>query len=68
MEPQTTVLLVEDNDALNEINRRALEVAGHRVLTALTLVQARAHLAAERPDVILLDIILPDGDGIDFCG
>lgn len=68
MDTQTTVLLVEDNHALNEINRRALELAGHRVLAALTLNQARAHLAAHSPDVILLDIVLPDGDGIDFCG
>lgn len=68
MDTPATVLLVEDNDALNEINRRTLEGAGHRVLAALTLAQARAHLAAGSPDVILLDIVLPDGDGIDFCG
>ncbi len=63
-----TVLLVEDNEQLNEINRRALTQEGYAVLTALTLGEARAHLAKTAPDVILLDVLLPDGNGIDFCG
>lgn len=61
------VLLVEDNVRLNEINRRALEKQGLTVLTALTLAEARRHLATHTPEVILLDVLLPDGDGIDFC-
>ncbi|MDR1643965.1 MAG: response regulator transcription factor [Clostridiales bacterium] len=63
-----TVLLIEDNEKLNVINRRALESAGYHVLTALTLAAAREHLAAHNADVILLDVLLPDGDGADFCG
>jgi DNA-binding response OmpR family regulator len=63
-----TVLLVEDNEKLNAINRRALEGEGHKVLTALTLSQAREHLVVNDPEVILLDVLLPDGNGIDFCG
>jgi DNA-binding response OmpR family regulator len=62
-----TVLLVEDNKKLNVINRRALEGEGHKVLTALTLAEAQEHFAVNDPDVILLDVLLPDGDGIDFC-
>jgi len=65
---QRTVLLVEDNEDLNEINRRTLEQEGYEVLTALTLAAARAHLSRTDPDVILLDVLLPDGNGIDFCG
>jgi DNA-binding response OmpR family regulator len=68
MTEQKTVLLVEDNAKLNESNRRALELKDYRVLTALTLREAREHLKACDPDVILLDVMLPDGDGIDFCG
>lgn len=63
-----TILLVEDNERLNEINRRALEADGCEVLTASTLAQARAHLKARRVELILLDVMLPDGDGIAFCG
>jgi DNA-binding response OmpR family regulator len=62
-----TVLLVEDNKKLNVINRRALEDEGYEVLTALTLADARERLADSDPDVILLDVLLPDGNGIDFC-
>jgi DNA-binding response OmpR family regulator len=42
-------------------------VEGYRVLTALTLEGARKHLEEESPDLILLDVMLPDGDGMDFC-
>ena len=62
-----TVLLVEDNKKLNEINRRALENKGYEVLTAFTLAQARERLVSCTPDVILLDVMLPDGNGFQFC-
>ena len=62
-----TILLVEDNAGLNETNRRALELHGYHVLTALTLDEARERLALCRPDLILLDVRLPDGSGFDFC-
>jgi DNA-binding response OmpR family regulator len=61
------ILLVEDNVQLNETNRRYLELAGYQVDTAFTLDEARKSLAAHDPDVILLDVMLPDGDGIEFC-
>jgi DNA-binding response OmpR family regulator len=61
------ILLVEDNAKLNEINRRALEKEGYAVLTALTLATAREHLSCNAPEIILLDVALPDGDGMDFC-
>ena len=61
------VLLVEDNEKLNEINRRALESEGYEVPTAATLTVAREHLSRRAPDVILLDVVLPDGSGMDLC-
>lgn len=62
-----TILLVEDNRHLNAINSRALRLAGYRVLTALSLKEARERLAEAEPDAIVLDILLPDGNGVDFC-
>ncbi len=62
-----TVLLVEDNRALNEANRRAFEGEGYEVMAALTLAAAREWLSRREPDCILLDVLLPDGNGIDFC-
>lgn len=62
-----TILLVEDNKHLNKINSRALKLSGYRVLTALNLAEAREHLSKTDPDAIVLDILLPDGNGVDFC-
>ena len=67
MDKDKCILLVEDNRHLNKINSRALLLAGYRVLTALTLKEAREHLAGTEPDAIILDILLPDGNGVDFC-
>ena len=62
------VLLVEDNRELNDNNSRALKMMGYDVHPALTLKAAREYLAGHDPDIILLDVMLPDGDGMDFCG
>jgi len=61
------VLLIEDNEKLNIANSRALALRGYEVLTASTLAKGGLQLAKREPDVILLDIELPDGDGISFC-
>jgi DNA-binding response OmpR family regulator len=62
-----TILLIEDNVDVNDVNRRALELDGHRVEIATTLAQARERIGSLAPDVILLDVVMPDGDGIEFC-
>jgi len=60
------VLLVEDNQKILDINRRMLEKDGFIVLTAKTLDEARARIKIVSPDVAVIDIMLPDGNGIDF--
>ena len=62
-----SVLLVEDNAKLNQANARALELRGYKVYTACNLKEACRHLSQTDPDVILLDVMLPDGSGFDFC-
>ena len=59
-------LLVEDNDELAEsvVNRLALD--GHAVDRAASLADAEACLATATYDLILLDVMLPDGDGRTF--
>ena len=61
------ILLVEDNADLNESNSRVLTRRGYEVQSALTLAEARLKLAEVEPDIILLDVELPDGNGMDFC-
>ena len=60
------VLLVEDNKKLLKANRLALEGVGYKVLSAETLAEAREILSEEKPDAAVLDIMLPDGDGLEF--
>jgi DNA-binding response OmpR family regulator len=61
------VLLVEDNKELNAINCRALRLRNYTVYTAETIAQAEEQLIMREPDIILLDVMLPDGDGLNFC-
>ncbi len=61
------ILLVEDNKKLSEINRRTLEQAGYILYLAFTIEEARNQFKNVDPDVILLDVVLPDGSGFDFC-
>jgi DNA-binding response OmpR family regulator len=60
------LLLVEDNEKIMNGNRRLFGFAGYETVAALTLAEARAAISATRPDAILLDIMLPDGSGLDF--
>ena len=64
---KATILLVEDNLHILKMNREILNMRGYRVLEAGTLKQGRTLFEAERPDLIILDIMLPDGDGLRFC-
>ena len=63
-----SILLVEDDEGLNRINKMQLQKVGHTVYTAKNLQEARERLKTHTPDVILLDVELPDGNGFDFCG
>jgi DNA-binding response OmpR family regulator len=58
--------LIEDNPAVQRNNRAILARRGYRVREASDLAQARASVATEAPDAIILDIMLPDGSGLDF--
>lgn len=60
------ILLIEDNEKIINGNRRFLERNGYSTAAALTLSDGRAAIAANRPDALILDIMLPDGSGLDF--
>jgi DNA-binding response OmpR family regulator len=62
-----TILLVEDNLHILKTNRAMLEKADYRVLCAKTAAETRALLHSEMPDLMVLDIMLPDGDGVALC-
>jgi len=60
------ILLVEDNEQIMRGNERMLTRRGYEVISALTLTEARSAIEAQMPDLFVLDIMLPDGSGLDF--
>ena len=61
------ILLVEDDAELLEYNRAYLERAGYQVTAVESAAAARAVLDRETPDLLVLDILLPDGSGLELC-
>jgi len=61
---QAHVLIVEDNALVTSATRILLEDADFRVSTASRIAEAYAICQTDRPDAILLDLRLPDGDGL----
>lgn len=62
-----TILLVEDNPHIMEINHEALMMEGYDVLEAKDGRACMEQLAAHDVDLIVLDIMLPDSDGLTLC-
>ena len=60
------ILLVEDEKLLRWALNEQLSRAGHTVQTAADLGEAKHHLSRHQPDLMLLDLSLPDGHGLDF--
>ena len=61
------LLVVDDDAELRDLLVRALERDGHVVRACGAMLAARRVLAEEKPDLVVLDYQLPDGDGIAFC-
>ncbi|RJT19070.1 two-component system response regulator KdpE [Buttiauxella izardii] len=61
-----SVLIVEDEKEIRRFLRTALEAESLRVHEAETLQRGLLEAATRKPDLVILDLGLPDGDGIDF--
>ncbi|BBT72019.1 two-component system response regulator KdpE [Klebsiella sp. WP8-S18-ESBL-06] len=62
----TSVLIVEDEQAIRRFLRTALEAEDLSVFDADTLQRGLLEAATRKPDLVILDLGLPDGDGLDF--
>ena len=62
------LLIVDDDPAFRRLARRLLSGAFDVVGEAATATEARSSVRAARPDVVLLDVRLPDGDGLSLAG
>jgi len=63
----TTIMLVEDDPAVAQTLTDALESSSYRVWLAETGADAKTLLEQTRPDLIILDLMLPDVDGLVLC-
>ncbi len=61
------ILLVEDDSRLRELTDRYLVQQGFRVCSVANLAGMRAQLKLNHVDLIVLDLMLPDGDGLHAC-
>ncbi|NMG76451.1 two-component system response regulator KdpE [Aromatoleum diolicum] len=65
-ELRTSILVVEDELQIRRFIRQTLERTAYRVFEAGTVEQALADAASGKPDLVILDLGLPDGDGAQF--
>jgi DNA-binding response OmpR family regulator len=63
----TTILVVEDETSIASFVAAYLRNAGYGVKTAATAQTALIQLAADSPGLVILDLNLPDGDGVELC-
>ena len=61
------VLVVDDDPDINEVVREGLRLAGYEPVPALTGSDALAEVDRRVPDLVLLDQMLPDVDGVEIC-
>lgn len=62
---EKTVLIIEDEEDAAELFAEMMRVSGFRVLKTLTSAPAITMLADEKPDLVILDIMMPDISGLD---
>ncbi|GAB4245479.1 MAG: sigma-54 dependent transcriptional regulator [Candidatus Methylacidiphilales bacterium] len=64
--PVEKILVVDDESAVRGVVADVLREAGYSVLAVSNLIQARGQVASENYDVVICDLKLPDGDGLEF--
>lgn len=67
MPPAVNILAVDDEPALTDLLQHHLRHAGYEVATAANGWEAIDSVRRNRPDIILLDLMLPDLDGFGVC-
>src|SRR5688500_13740681 len=63
---ELVALILEDDEAFRESVELLVQREGFKTISAGTIAEARQRLAEIRPDVALVDLSLPDGDGLAF--
>jgi len=64
---QFRILIIDDDVELNTLLEEYLQGFGHRLTSATTAAAGREQLRRELPDLLILDVMLPDTDGLTLC-
>lgn len=67
MENKALILIVEDELEVLNINARMMKRRGYDVITATSVEESCRQLSENMPDILILDIMLPDGSGYEIC-
>ncbi len=66
-EPRGKILVIDDSELVLDITRDALEEEGYQILTNSSWVEVNATIREHRPDMILLDLMMPSIKGESLC-
>lgn len=61
------IYVVEDNDDIRELVEYLLEIEGYEVTGFANATKFSQIIVNELPDLVVLDVMLPDGNGVDIC-
>lgn len=64
---QPLIFIIEDDEMIVDLNTRLLERRGYKVLVSYNLRAARELMETYTPDLYIIDVSLPDGNGFVFC-
>lgn len=67
MSSKAKIMVVEDNIDEAKLIKMTLEPEGYEVVTALNGKEAKEKISAEKPDFLILDVMMPEMDGFAFC-
>ncbi|KAF4515840.1 hypothetical protein B566_EDAN000075 [Ephemera danica] len=65
--PAKKILIVEDEKDILQLIKLYLEKEGYRIVTASTGSEGLAQVRTEKPDLVVLDLMLPEIDGLEIC-